>query len=454
MTEFLLTKGISTTYGASKTSASVNTATTPDLLADGAVGIYYIANGMPKLLATTDTTLSTAVSDSGLPVSKIPFFYAVGTATGVVTTKPITSENTISSISTEYAAPTYASNFVGYDRVNASKNFGLTAGNLTGLLTYDEAGVSLAIRSKRSIQDDFKTYSASLTAGDTEWNIASKVADAINVDLGTSKQKVYAEVVTPAIVGAVGAITTATVTKGSTQVVVGAIGNLVVNDFIQFGMIAGNLVGAVPSAANGVTYKVVAVNSTTLTLDRKYSGESQVISTVTWITRTTTAPTAAAGIGVEIIASEIGVEFDVVGLGILAPDRTSADGNRRYSGASLTLGDGAKLGAGTPALVRELEAQWFIERGNQAVNDGILNRPVSGVITPAAGGYDLYFLRNEYSQKGLDRKLDYNITFAFEDGNNVQQASFKALFDVINGLTATPVAKVATPNTGSAATGA
>lgn len=448
MTELFITKGLSTTYAASKTSSTVNTATTPDLLADGAIGIYYVnSSGILTLLAyDTDaaTTIASAVSGAGLPISRIEFIYAVGTATSSYVTIPLASKDAISVIQTEYAAPTKQQSYIGYDGVSTAKNFGLTAGNLTGLRTYDIAGVNMTFRPRFSVQDTFKTYSASLTAGDTEWNIASKLADAVNVY--DPQNLVVAEVVTPAIGTTVGTVSSVTVTKGSNVVTLGAAGSVVAGDYLQFGMLPlTNTVGAVPTSLNGVTYRIVSGGgTTTLVLDRNWSGETQTFTTLTWVTRTATAPTAAAGIGVRLITQGIGFQSNVSTVGVLGSNRLNANSNYVYNGASITeCAVGGDQGTGTPALVAKLEADMFVTRGNLAVTDGTLPRPTSRVnYSIAAGGYDLLYLKSE-KNTGLDgRKVEYNAIFAFEDGNNTQEATFITIFNGIYGIGSTTVAQV------------
>ena len=426
MKELLITKHAVAYAAAKSTPTTIDTATTPDMLAEGSVGIYYTnaTTKLPALLigtGTLATNLAAAVTAAKTPLNKIQFIFAIGTATGADVKYGVSPECVISAVSREYADPIKQQVYVGYDGSTASKDFNLTAGNKTALMNYDVAGIKVDYRGAAlgTTEDDYKYFNASLSAGDTEWEIASKLADAVNRQT-TAVNKLVAEVSVPTYTGAVGALTAANFTKGSNVFTVTAAGNLAVGDFITLTMnpLTNTIVtGTASTGLTGNTYKIIAVASTTtFTIDRNYSGETQTIAAFTGFVRTVTAP---ATIGVRLISSQIGTNFDVSTTGVLGLSRDSIDANRNYSGADLTLVIGGTLGSGTPAQVAKLEKDVFIEHGQYAFPDGLMRRAVSKVVTPAVvagnslGGYDLYIIK--YRPTGPSDSTDSDLVFAFEE---------------------------------------
>lgn len=426
MKELLITKHAVAYAAAKSTPTTIDTATTPDMLAEGSVGIYYTNNTtkLPALLigtGTAATNVAAAATAAEVPLSKLKFFVAIGTATGAEMKYGFSAEDVISALSREYADPVKEQWYIGYDGTTASKDFNLTSGNKTALMNYDIAGVKIDYRTAGlgTVEDDFKFFNASLAAGDTEWEIASKLCDAVNRQT-TAVNKLVAEVSVPTYTGAVGAgITGVVLTKGSNQfTVTGTIGSLAVGDYITFSMTPlTNLVNTTaPTGLTGATYKITAISSLTVTIDRNYSGETQTFTTTTGFVRTTSAP---ATVGVRLISSVVGTNFDVSTTGVLGISRESTIADRNYSGADLTLVVGGTSGSGTPAQVAKLEKDVFIEHGMYAFQDGLMKRPTSKVVTPAVisgnslGGYDLYFIK--YRPTGPSDSTDSDLIFAFEE---------------------------------------
>ncbi len=426
MKELLITKHAVAYAAAKSTPTTIDTATTPDMLAEGSVGIYYTNNTtkLPALLigtGTAATNVAAAATAAEVPLSKLKFFVAIGTATGAEMKYGFSAEDVISALSREYADPVKEQWYIGYDGTTASKDFNLTSGNKTALMNYDIAGVKIDYRTAGlgTVEDDFKFFNASLAAGDTEWEIASKLCDAVNRQT-TAVNKLVAEVSVPTYTGSVGALTAANFTKGSNVFTVTAAGNLAVGDYITLTMNPlTNLIvtGTAPTGLTGATYKITAVTATTtFTIDRNYSGETQTIAAFTGFVRTTSAP---ATVGVRLISSVVGTNFDVSTTGVLGISRESTIADRNYSGADLTLVVGGTSGSGTPAQVAKLEKDVFIEHGMYAFQDGLMKRPTSKVVTPAVisgnslGGYDLYFIK--YRPTGPSDSTDSELIFAFEE---------------------------------------
>lgn len=454
MRELLVVK-TTPVYGASKTSATVNTATSPEMLAEGAIGIYYIkkSTGAPTLLLSTATDLSTAISDTDLPAAKIKFMYAIGTALSCEITAEIPSEDILALIGKEFAAGVKQSWYIGYNGTSGSFNLPATVNN------YDEAGVEIfARRVGTNVQDDFAIYNASLASGDTDFNVASKVCDAVNI--AVLNPKAVAEVNSNILGTAIAAGTSITFVKGSNSAtVVGTFTSLATGDYLQLGMVASaNVIGAAPAAGNVATYKVLTLAGGVITLDRAYSGENQTVSAsgssividnvivpsmgvFAHVTRTGTAPTS---VGVRITALDAVTAIDVSTYGIIAINRT---GLVTTQGATRTAGVAQSLGSGTPFLMKKLEDRVFIEAGNYQTLDATIPKAVSNLVTTA--GYDLYQLT--YTKgTGLDaRVISNDVYFAFEQGAaagaNGSGTVFLALISLIGGLTATPIAQVVTP---------
>lgn len=427
MRELLVVK-TTPVYGASKTSATVDTATSPEMLAEGAIGIYYIkkSTGAPTLVLGAGTpSLATAISDTGLPVSKIKFMYAIGTATSCEITTEIPSEDILTLIGKEYASEVKQSWYVGYNGVSGNISIPAT------IATYDEAGIDVTVRRLgTNVEDDYALYNASLTAGDGIFNVASKICDAVNVV--RVNPKVLAEVSVPTYTGAVGAgITGVVLIKGSNQfTVTGTIGSLVVDDYITFSMTPlTNVVNTTaPTGLTGNTYKITAISSLTVTIDRNYSGESQTFTTTTGFVRTATPPTS---VGVRVTSLDALSAIDISTYGVIAP------------ATMRTAGNAQSLGSGTSFLMKRLEENMLIEAGNYQTLDATVPKAISKLVSTV--GYDLYQMTYK-KNTGLDARIIANdVYFAFEQGisgANGSGASFLAIISLIAGVNSTAVDQV------------
>ena len=424
MRELLVTKPLE--YAASKTSSAADTATSPEMLAEGAIGIYYItkSTGAPTLIPGGTPTLAAAIAATELPVSKIKFIYALGTATSCEITEGISSDSIISVVSKEYAAEVKQSWYVGYNG---------TSGNIVipTIATYDEAGIDVTVRRLgTNVEDDYALYNASLTVGDGIFNVASKICDAVNV--ARVNPKVLAEVSVPTYTGAVGAgITGVVLIKGSNQfTVTGTIGSLVVDDYITFSMTPlTNVVNTTaPTGLTGNTYKITAISSLTVTIDRNYSGESQTFTTTTGFVRTATPPTS---VGVRVTSLDALSAIDISTYGVIAP------------ATMRTAGNAQSLGSGTSFLMKKLEENMLIEAGNYQTLDATVPKAISKLVSTA--GYDLYQMTYK-KNTGLDARIIANdVYFAFEQGisgANGSGASFLAIISLIAGVNSTAVDQV------------
>jgi hypothetical protein len=401
------------------------------MLAEGAIGIYYItkSTGAPTLIPAGTPTLAAAISATGLPVSKIKFMYAVGTATSVEITEGISSDSIISVISKEFAAGVKQSVYVGYNG---------TSGNIVipTIATYDEAGIDVIIRRLgNNVEDDFALYTASLLLGDGKFEVASKLCDAVNV--ATLNPKVLAEVNTEVLTAddaIAGASTTITFVKNSNVVKTSGTFSqaITTGDYLQVSMVAAtNLIQAVtPTVITGVTYKVLDSTAGEVTLDRAYSGESQIlpIASIAGLVRSTVAPTS---VGVRVISLDPLSGFDLSTYGVIAPATIR------------TAGTAQSLGSGTNFLMKKLESNMLIEAGNYQTLDATVPKAASKLVSTA--GYDTYQLTYKKGT-GLDaRNIENDVYFAFEGGTYTgtkAQVIFDTLIKLITGVNQTTVAQV------------
>lgn len=120
-----------TNYGASKTSATLNTATTPDQLADGAIGIYGID---PVLNAGNLSLIVDAASSSGFLIGKADYKGTEvrifqGTSDGVRLTAaiPLADKNLKLINNQAYSAGTKGVSYIGYNSITATGSLNLPA---------------------------------------------------------------------------------------------------------------------------------------------------------------------------------------------------------------------------------------------------------------------------------------------------------------------------------------
>jgi len=439
MRELLVTKPLE--YAASKTSSAADAATSPEMLAEGAIGIYYItkSTGAPTLIPAGTPTLAAAISATGLPVSKIQFIFALGTATSVEITEGVSSEFIQSVIAKEYALGVKQTWYIGFNGTIGDFNTPSTINN------YDEAGIEIfARRLGTNVQDDFAIYNASLALNDTKFNIASKLCDAVNIVV--LNPKALAEVNTEVLTAddaIAGASTTITFVKNSNVVTTSGTFSqaITTGDYLQVSMVAAtNLIQAVtPTVITGVTYKVLNSTAGVVTLDRAYSGESQVlpIASIAGLVRSTVAPVS---VGVRVTSLDALTAIDVSTYGVISINRTNTNPTQ---GATRTLGVAQSLGSGTTFLMQKLESQLFIEAGNYQTLDATIPKAVSKINTSA--GYDTYQLKYKKGT-GLDgRNIENDIYFAFEDGTYTgtkAQVIFDTLIKLITGVNQTTVSQV------------
>ena len=171
--------GKSVKYAASKASATTETATSPDLLRQGAVGIYYKASDGLLTLVTAANSLANLVSGADTTADNISYTFAVGSDTSAYVTKEITPADVKRFFAKEYAVASRQISYVGYDGVDASKDLQIIGGTGTNgaIVNYDEASLGFETRFNESAPvEDKSTVSATLMAVDNKVVVASKLS--------------------------------------------------------------------------------------------------------------------------------------------------------------------------------------------------------------------------------------------------------------------------------------
>jgi hypothetical protein len=261
------------------------------------------------------------------------------------------------------------------------------------------------------------------------------LCDAVNV--ATLNPKVLAEVNTEVLTAddaIAGASTTITFVKNSNVVKTSGTFSqaITTGDYLQVSMVAAtNLIQAVtPTVITGVTYKVLDSTAGEVTLDRAYSGESQIlpIASIAGLVRSTVAPTS---VGVRVISLDPLSGFDLSTYGVIAPATIR------------TAGTAQSLGSGTNFLMKKLESNMLIEAGNYQTLDATVPKAASKLVSTA--GYDTYQLTYKKGT-GLDaRNIENDVYFAFEGGTYTgtkAQVIFDTLIKLITGVNQTTVAQV------------
>ncbi len=419
MKEFLVSN---VNYAASKTSATANTATSPDLLAAGAIGIYYMDAATGKL-----TLLTAAVTGN---ISNTRVVFAQGTASGNYVTRAVVTKEAISAYRAEYAAPVKEVAFLGYNGSSGTLNL-----NLATLVDYTEAGISTTSRFGISLPEEDKTTSStSLLASDVAYTAAGKVSVASNAD-----KKVATYVISNPAVGAITATAAsgATFVNGSTTVsgiTAGVANNLYLSISVdpQTGLIVAI------ATANSIynAYKVVAVGASTITLDRPWEGASQNVSAAAFNAATTGSVTipVATTVGLAIVSFFNQYQtFDFQGIGAFV------NATRTLPGTTPAIG--MFPGSGPADQVKAIEKTYFINSGFWNVNESYLLQPTSLV---SGSAYDLYFFRFEYtfsSCAAIEARLteEYDIALAVADGTTAGNATIDTIISSLFSVTGTLV---------------
>lgn len=376
MKQILIGKNVN--YAASKASTTADTATSPELLKDGAIG-FYTETG--TLIPAAGTGMSTATK----------FFIAQGTATGCITTPILDKRSTLKTkYNKDYTAPVKQVSAVGFNGTSGDLQTGTIAKNDEAYIKIIETTVGRQVFPKQ-------TYNAILAASASDYDVAAGLASVINSTnfSGSNSEFVLAEVLTASTLTniALGTGTTVVAVNGSNVLTISGgtpTHTVVQGDYLKFH----------PSAqvtdANGAAYKVTAVTATTITLDRPYEGASQTFTEAegegTRI-KIANSPTAA---GVRLTATTNGTHFRLAVGGVIED-------------ATITYSTPFNPGSGTPTQVAQLEKDFLgFSRGswNRVGPYAAFGAPT--LYTDSTATYDLYNITtiNQYSDKsGMNAKI-------------------------------------------------
>ncbi len=263
MKQILISKNVN--YAASKASTTADTATSPELLKDGAIG-FYTSTG--TLIPAAGTGMSTAEK----------FFIAQGTATGCIVTPVLDKRSNLKrKLVQDYTAPVRQVSYVGYNGATGSLNTPTIAAR-------DEASIKIIDTTIGRQTFPKQTFATQLLAAATDIDIASGLVTSINTTSfgdGASGSNTYvvAEAVSDGTLGNLaltGTTPTLTFTNASTAVTLGGgtpTVDVAVGDYIKFNATA------TPTNANGVVYKVTAISAGVgFTLDRPFKGTTQTLT--------------------------------------------------------------------------------------------------------------------------------------------------------------------------------
>lgn len=428
-------------YAASKTSATFETATTPDLLADGAIGVYGLCNdGKTRLISNVTASSSTIALLANFTAngatyggSKVMVCRGVAVPSvqqagqfyqGFVVTSTFNYRTATATTKTkENEQPLKNMWFVGYDPISAT---GLL--NLPTAVQNDTLQLGIKTRTVFSPEENVYSYDVALDTAQSAYDSIKELVDNINAD---TKGIVVAD-----IVGALGTEVTPVqatgsyiFTKGSTSITNASATatTVIAGDYLRImnkqpvpptdaviGTSVGtNTITAPMTAANSTIYKVTAVgtNGVSITLDRAYTGETQTITVANfnlWVKRITALTTS---LGIRLISGFVNTRiYPYVGQ------------LNNLSSASVKEERGPSTGSGTYDMTVALEKLASPYSGQLNKMDGALayTKPFPIYADTAVDNYDFYFTTvtptNENSnvaQSALTSGLPFEFAVAF-----------------------------------------
>lgn len=393
-------------YGASKSSATVNTALNPADLANGAIGVYGIheagSTNLNKYVLINDAGSETAGTISAASYVGKEIFIAMGTATGHQIFGPIQKPAGLkAAVGKVYTAPTRGVFRVGYNGTAGSSlnypsiilrgdNFQIDIQNRNDFVT---AGREPQVK---------KNFSVGLAAGDTAYVALSKWIAKLNLrtdDILIDKATV--KILTNATGAVFANSATVAAVNGATSLTTSAAHGVTAGDAVVLG---------------GDYYvSVTGTTGTTLVLDRPYQGATATIAN-------------ANTLDITGAATQFGIEF--------------ADGKDFYNieasvqgviqDATLKRQTLPSPGSGAGALILKDEQEALPKKGTEDLIISYMPHDVlRAVIT---NGYDQYILtiQNENmpnGEQGAVFKVVNYLTLAFIQGiadtTNKNQSDFE-----------------------------
>lgn len=412
MNRVLVTKDVN--FGASKTSATKNTALTPYDLADGALGIYGIMEGgstnLNKLVLIGDGGSESAgyVPAASFVGDKI--MLAVGTADSAVIS-PELSRTGMQSFNKAYTAAVKGVAYVGYNAVTGIGDISFPATinkNDEVLLTAND------VSNPDNILRTGTPYSGyAAIDGASDYDILSDLVDNVYAD---SQRKFNPDIVGD---GTKTAVTAATSGANNSILVVGAgtpavTGTIANGDTALTLTLASSTVSSVNFAAGdyieiaGIVYKISAVGATgaitlVLTLDRVYRGTSLSGAAASNFKFFNTADPANWGLVLTDRYDNNSLQYGISNIGAAAP---------------IVYQTVATRSSGAYQDILDKEVAY---RANRGTLESIDRRvPVPSYLVAAGTNYDQYIVKggNQGVEKGIQNlhNIDISIHVAFPDG--------------------------------------
>lgn len=335
-------------YGQKTGGSAKNEALTPDMLKDGAIGIYGLHSDS-KWYLISDGASTGCIDASAFAGKLIKICQGVATnSTGYTESEIIDIKRIKATNGAKYAAPVAAVIGVGYNETNSAGTMEFGNADIDSTKTL---GVTVLKKNAGAFDITSVTVDTVLQNSDTVYTAFKKLM-VVLASNGTGKIEengieARAKLHTNAPVAAT-ATQDITVTNGSTTVT-GHADDVGATDILD--------TGAYVSIANDL-YKIVSAGSTTFELDRPYTGATGTVAAASVTTRTVTLTTGSESeFGIEFVFQTAGQIFYLRKVGLL-----------EY--ATITQVTNPTQGNGTAAQVKHLEEISLSYRG--AIPTGML----------------------------------------------------------------------------------
>lgn len=371
-------------YGASKSSATLNTATSPELLAEGALGIYGIdplsANNAGKLALITDGGSDAA----GLvPVASFKgkeIFIAMGTANGVQISGRIDVSGIQAIESAGYAAAT-----LGVTTITLDWPGTVLKGDLVSIGITNKSGEIYANRQPF----EKERYSVEVAAGSSAYAAAVGIVNAVARVDAANRLIAVPKVGTTTSGSAAANSATLSAVNGATTMTASAAHGIGVGDYVK---IDGDVYQAVTGTA-----------TTTLVIDRPYKGATATVANAAFLDLGTTL----TDVQLVITDKEAGQNIEASVQGIIED-------------SVIVKTVASNPGKGTIAQVTALEKEALPKKGSHDQITSYMPLDTLKVDT-SLNGYDLYSMtiHNANHPNGdpgsVFKVLNY-VTLAFPEG--------------------------------------
>ena len=379
----LITKDVN--YGASISSTVVNTAVTPALLLNGALGIYCIDPSDNKQKLVTDANAGTGLitAAAALTAGVDDFTPYVGTSVAGLPSKGASfSRKGVTVKSSHYAAPVKQVFAVGYTNSTLTGSLNLPS-ILRGAEAMFKVKDSSVVDEIDRAGDNYSGYA--IIDGASGYSILKNLFDNLNFD---EHRKVNMEIFVKGTNSFIANTADPTLINGSKIITFAADPNIATGDYITL---------------KGATYQIASEQSaTSYTLDRNYQGVSETIDISVQTTSFGTITTFTEfGFKLTDVNFEMFNEFSLSGI------FSSATSERLVNPLS---------GNGTPSklIVKEKQTWDRVDRIDRRW--GLPNSQVDSTVN-----YDQYIfsVNNDISNtdgSGYAKKSQANINFAFVTG--------------------------------------